>query len=125
MLGTNDAKNDFDKKQFKNDYIELVNLFKNLQSKPQVYITIPPPMYENKRHFWPEVMNTFIPKMIPEIAEQSGIPQDHIINVFDALGGGAYEKNALLCATKTAHGGQPCDGIHPDDKAMEIIALTI
>jgi hypothetical protein len=30
MLGTNDAKNDFDKKQFKNDYIELVNLFKNL-----------------------------------------------------------------------------------------------
>ena len=79
-------------------------------------------MYPNHRTvvYMPEVMNQIIPKMIPEIASQTGIPADHIINVFGALGSGSPEKSALLCDEKSE-----CDGIHPNDAGMKIIAQTI
>ena len=43
-------------------------------------------MFENPRSYMPEVANQIIPKLIREVAADSGVP---IINVFEALGGGA------------------------------------
>ena len=77
-------------------------------------------MFENEQGYMPEVMNKIIPKLIPEIATQTGIPYDHIINVFAALGGGNLDKKALLCDLASAFGA--CDGIHPSESGMEIIA---
>ena len=63
-----------------------------------------------------------MPKVIPEIAAQTGIPPDHVINVFGALGGGS--KPSLLCDDiEPPIAG--CDGIHPNEKGFDLIAQTI
>ena len=46
MLGTNDSKKyQWNRRQFHKDYIEMATNFKNIPSKPELYIMIPPPLY--------------------------------------------------------------------------------
>ena len=69
-------------------------------------------MFENPRRYMPEVGNKIIPKLIREVAAESGFS---VINVFEALGGGAPGTKKMLC-------DEPCDGIHPSESAQVIIA---
>ena len=46
MLGTNDAKNfQWNQTEFVSDYLEMATNFKNMESKPDLYLMIPPPLY--------------------------------------------------------------------------------
>jgi len=48
MLGTNDSKIfQWNRKQYHNDYIEMVKNMKNLPSKPEIYLMVPPPLYQD------------------------------------------------------------------------------
>ena len=48
MLGTNDAyEENWNEKQFRSDYLELANRFKQLSTNPKIYLMIPPPIYAN------------------------------------------------------------------------------
>ena len=92
-LGTNDSKNGvWDEPLFVASYIEMVKIFQNLKSKPQVYLAIPPPWFKcNHSHeledYNPIVKNEVLPKLIPQIAAQTSVPTDHVINLFALLGG--------------------------------------
>ena len=53
MLGTNDSKtHNWDEKNFRKDYLSLVNKFKGLTGKSghkcTLYLMIPPPVYEDR-----------------------------------------------------------------------------
>ena len=74
MLGTNDVrKSEWNQGQFFNDYVELIKVFQNLKSKPQVFVTIPPPitLAINYGNYQQDVMNKVVSKMIPEIAAKA------------------------------------------------------
>lgn len=48
MLGTNDIKTENwveGKANFVKDYTELINVYKNLSSKPDIFVVSPPPLY--------------------------------------------------------------------------------
>jgi alpha-L-fucosidase 2 len=48
MLGTNDSKiYQWNRRQYHNDYVEMVKNMKNLPSKPEVYLMVPPPLYQD------------------------------------------------------------------------------
>lgn len=47
MLGTNDAKTiNWDQTNYIKDYKEMANIFLSLQTKPLLYMMIPPPLYK-------------------------------------------------------------------------------
>ena len=47
MLGTNDAKTfNWNETAFKADYLDMINVFKNMTSKPDIHLMIPPPLYK-------------------------------------------------------------------------------
>jgi lysophospholipase L1-like esterase len=133
MLGTNDAKEcnwygpPNNGKGYSNEtfmgyrsaYIEMVQLFQSLPSKPKVYLVIPPPLvnppsspdnpppYQMQK----QVINEFLPVMIPTIADETGATGG-IIDTWTALGGiDGFENDTMTC-----------DGCHPKDVAMTIIA---
>ena len=48
MLGTNDSKiYQWNRREYHNDYVEMVKIMKNLPSKPDVYLMVPPPLYQD------------------------------------------------------------------------------
>jgi alpha-L-fucosidase 2 len=48
MLGTNDSKiYQWNRREYHKDYIEMVKNMKNLPSKPEVYLMVPPPLYQD------------------------------------------------------------------------------
>ena len=48
MLGTNDAKSyNWDQKNFTKDFIDIVQTLKNVPSQPEVFVMIPPPLYQD------------------------------------------------------------------------------
>ena len=133
MLGTNDAKgcNWYGPPngspigwgvEFRSAFLDMISQFKSLPSQPKLYLIIPPPLVNPPKH--PEhpppfdmkksVLNELLPfHIIPSIAMETGI--DGIIDVWTALGG----EHGYFSDTMT------CDGCHPKDQAMTIIAKTI
>lgn len=75
-LGTNDAKainwNSL-KNEFKNDYIDLVNSFKNLTSQPKIYVCYPIPLFGPGNWINDDsvLTNEMIP-MITQVAQETG-----------------------------------------------------
>ena len=67
MLGTNDAKNfQWDQTAYMQDWLEMINIFKNLDSKPEVYVMIPPPLYQDGVYSMEQkVINEVFPELIP------------------------------------------------------------
>jgi len=132
MLGTNDAKgcNWYGPPngspsglgvEFRSAFLDMVSIIKSLSSKPKVYLMIPPPLvnppdhpdnpppFDMRRH----VINEIFLDLVPSIALETGA--DGVIDIWTALGGEeGYENKEMTC-----------DGCHPKDKAMTIIAQSI
>ena len=48
MLGTNDSKYfQWNQTEFVTDYLEMATNFKNLDSSPDLYLMVPPPLYKD------------------------------------------------------------------------------
>ena len=69
MLGTNDAKTqNWSQDRFIKDYSDMVQTYLDLKSKPQVFVMIPPPLYEDgKFGINQKVINEIYPQLIPSI----------------------------------------------------------
>lgn len=108
-LGTNDSKpwNWEFKDDFITDYVELIKNFKNLDSKPTVWIAYPVPAYSSAWGISGEVITYEIIPMIDEIAKQANV---NVIDLYSALSG----KNELFP-----------DGIHPEANGKRLIGKTI
>ena len=98
----------------------MASNFMNLESKPDLYLMIPPPLYlDNFIKMNQTVINGVFPKLIPDIARQLGLGDDKIINMFEIMGGENLESYELFCD------GQNCDQCHPNDAGYTYMASQI
>eukprot|EP00656_Telonema_subtile_P027144 TRINITY_DN2915_c0_g1_i2.p1 TRINITY_DN2915_c0_g1~~TRINITY_DN2915_c0_g1_i2.p1 ORF type:complete len:228 (-),score=41.50 TRINITY_DN2915_c0_g1_i2:195-878(-) len=132
MLGTNDAKGcnwDYspDGVQgqgdlFKNDYLDMIARFKALPSRPKVFVVLPPPLYPPfPFNMSAHAINVEFQTLQRQIAASSSA--DGLIDVWGALTalGGANETLGPM-----VEGGRlTCDGCHPKDAGLAIMAATI
>jgi len=121
MYGTNDAKvHPFEMEPFKREWLSLCKRFMNMTSKPDIFVSIPPPLYMDgyvpgSRH----IANDLISKEIPKMAKECGVGDDQIINLFGAMGGANLTMPQLYCDNRW------CDGFHPVDAGQDIMAREI
>ncbi len=110
MLGTNDAQPNLKENNatLTQDYVKLINSFKKLPSNPQIWITLPPPIYSNQSGAMDSeyFVQTVIP-CIQQAANQTGLLT---IDVYSALLG---------------HPECFKDGVHVTDEGAEIIANEV
>ena len=108
-LGTNDAKdrNWVHRNGFIQDYLDLIATYRNLASKPTVYIALPPPVFRSTQGISNRRIRDEIHPLIRQVAAQSGVG---LIDLYTPLQG-----KARLFP----------DGIHPDPEGAAIIAETV
>jgi len=109
MLGTNDTKpvNWKFKDNFAAEYKELVESFKNLDSKPQVFLCRPTPVFGDGRY---NISRANLETLIPEIDQ---VAQDEGATVID------------LHAALADHPETAADGIHPNAAGDAILAKAV
>jgi len=109
MLGTNDAKpqNWKFKDQFLGDYKDLIRQFKEVPSKPRIYICRPPYISKQGSDF----INA--PSLLEQLPLIDAIAKDEGIGLIDAYGSIA-EKDKLLP-----------DGVHPNTAGATEIAKVV
>jgi acyl-CoA thioesterase I len=110
MLGTNDSKpvNWIYKDQFVPDYLSLIDIYRALPAKPQIYLGLPPPATDSTGDVrGPVVANEVIPRII-EAARQRNL------KVVDAHSPFLDPFRSLLP-----------DGIHPNDAGHGVIATQV
>lgn len=121
FVGTNDCKGkNWNLENFKRDYLELCHSFRNMSSKPDVFVIVPPPVYKDgfgKVNI--TLTNRVLPKVIPPIAKECGLQDSQIINLHEAMGGEKLSKPFFYCS------GRHCDGYHPIDEGQDMMAQTI
>jgi acyl-CoA thioesterase I len=109
MLGTNDALPDFQiyNSFFVDDYLRIISEFQVLQSKPQIWIVLPPPIFHNGTGLSTEFFKQNIIPKIQEAANQTNLPT---INVYAAL------ISRPDCFP---------DGVHPNTEGSKLIAQEV
>ena len=134
MLGTNDAKtNNWPKfgADYLSDYKALINVFASMPSKPQIFIMSPPPLYKDGRYnMEQEVLNTELPKLVPQVALQNKLPPP--IDLFKMYEGHCPIRYGTPGVPPNAT-DQPCDWIgcggvdacHPDNVGYGEIAKAV
>jgi lysophospholipase L1-like esterase len=108
MLGTNDTKpqNWAHKDEFVADYKELVETFKNLASKPRVYICRPPPVPKQGNY---GIGETNLDLEMPWIDQ---LATDENVGLID------------MHASLVGHPELQPDRVHPNDQGAKILAET-
>lgn len=107
MLGTNDAQPSLHRynESFTADYALLINSFLGLESKPEVWVVLPPPIISNQSGAIDSAY--FDQQVIPGIiqaANQTGVP---VIDVYSAF---------------TGHSDYYRDGLHVNSAGARVIA---
>lgn len=108
MLGTNDLKpvNIGQIDSYVDDYIALINGFRELDSSPEVWVCYPPPSYRESDITDENIINCLIPK-INEVACLAHVKK---IDLHEVL----TDKSALFP-----------DGLHPNEDGATIMAETV
>ncbi len=109
MLGTNDSKNGDNYwathgKNFEKELRELVDVYRNLESKPIVMIATSPTAYNTNWTIQPTTIHDEIAPIQRKVAEDMGCP---LVEIHD---------NTVNMADKFA------DGIHPNDAGYAVLA---
>ena len=115
---------------FKDDYQDLIARLKRLPTAPKVYVVLPPPLYPwtvaDGIPLYPynmsaHAINVEFPKLQREVADASRA--DGLIDVWSAmmaLGGANVSRGPIVDGAPLT-----CDGCHPKDAGLTIIAETI
>lgn len=86
-LGTNDAKDDIWpnlKQNFKSDYISMIDTFRHLSSKPQVWVTLQPPAQNSGWRMYDTTIARQVNPYILDVALQKAAP---VIDLHTAMSG--------------------------------------
>ena len=121
MLGTNDSKNyQWDESAFHADYLEMARNFQAMSSKPDLYVMIPPPLYQDNAWYMNQsVINDRFPELIPNIAKELNLADDHVIDIMSGMGGKELTSYQYFCD------GQYCDACHPNDAGYSQLASEV
>ncbi|MGD6934176.1 MAG: GDSL-type esterase/lipase family protein [Candidatus Bathyarchaeia archaeon] len=108
MLGTNDAYlSEQQRSNFINDYTTLITSFQTLSSKPQIFIILSPPVFDNTIGLNASLVENEILPLIRQTAASLDLP---LIDAYTPmLGHPEYFK----------------DGVHPNDEGAKIIAEQV
>ncbi|MCL2643636.1 MAG: GDSL-type esterase/lipase family protein [Candidatus Bathyarchaeota archaeon] len=85
MLGTNDAQPSLFPYNgtFVGDYITLIQAFQKLSSNPEIWLVLPPPLFDNHTgHISPEYFDQTILPGIQQVANETNLP---VIDVYSLL----------------------------------------
>lgn len=109
MLGTNDTKPQNWKyaAEFENDYRSFIQDFKNLDSKPKIWICYPVPVVKTNFGITDAVLKG---EVIPKIKKVAKAERVKIVNVYKGMQG--FQNHIP-------------DGVHPDDIGAGQIAKTV
>lgn len=109
ILGTNDVKGNNKSllNEFMEDYLLLVQMFRELDSHPRIYICYPPPAFANSWRIDGIWLKEIVIPLIDQVAESSGAA---VIDLHSPL----IRRPDLFP-----------DGVHPNKEGAEIIAETI
>jgi acyl-CoA thioesterase-1 len=108
MLGTNDAYlSEQQRSNFINDYKALIAAFQSLQSNPEIYIAVPPPVFNNTMGLPTAVLDNEVVPLVNQTATDLGLPT---IDVHTPLLG--YPEDFK-------------DGVHPNISGSQVIAHEI
>ncbi|HIV03180.1 MAG TPA: S-layer homology domain-containing protein [Candidatus Aphodoplasma excrementigallinarum] len=112
MLGTNDIKTENwveGKDNFVRDYTELINVYKNLSSQPDVFVVSPPPIYL-------------------DVNDEVRPPNNLRYEAIDLLKQAAEETDSYWIDVFTAMDNHPelfPDQIHPNEAGAKLLAQTV
>ena len=108
-LGTNDSKpqNWKHKDDYVADYVDLIESFRKLKSKPRVFICYPVPAYPGRWGITDKVMKEEVMPRLDEVAEKSGCK---VIDLYSALS----DKKEMFP-----------DRVHPNADGATVIAKVI
>lgn len=108
-LGTNDANkaNRPLVSGFSRDYALLIQSFRELESRPEIFICYPPPVFPNRWDIDTAFLEETIIPLIDRVAEENGV---EIIDLHSPL----KNRRDLIP-----------DGVHPDGEGARIIAEAI
>ncbi len=109
MLGTNDTKpqNWRNSRAFVDDYVEMIDTFAELESRPLIWICYPVPAFPGRSGIRDSIINPKVLAKIDRVAAKTGWP---IIDLYEALSG----KPQLFP-----------DRIHPNAAGARLMAETI
>ncbi len=109
MLGTNDDLQMLHpyNASFEEDYAKLIAAFQQLESKPQIWIAKPPPIFSNSSDLSIQYFNGVIIPKIQDLANKMNLP---VIDVYKAFGN---------------HTDYFVDGVHPNSKGAALIASEV
>lgn len=108
-LGTNDSKpqNWKHKDDYVADYVDLIESFRKLKSKPRVFICYPVPAYPGRWGITDKVMKEEVMPRLDEVAKKSGCK---VIDLYSALS----DKKEMFP-----------DLVHPNAKGATLIAEAV
>ena len=108
-LGTNDSKphNWKHKEEYVADYVELIESFRKLESKPAVWVCYPVPAYPGRWGITDKVMKEEVMPRVDEVAKKSGCK---VIDLYSALS----DKKEMFP-----------DLVHPNAKGATLIAGAV
>lgn len=109
MLGTNDANPSLQRynQSFVNDYTVLVQSFRALSSKPQIWLVKPPPIFEDGTGLSTQYFDAVVIPNIERVAQSLGLS---VIDVYGAL---------------KAYSEYFPDGVHPNVAGSRLIAQAV
>ena len=107
-LGTNDTKpNNWHADKYEQDYQAMIDTFKTISSKPEIYVCLPVPVFKTK---WGINDSTVVHGIIPIIEK---LAKKNKLSVIDLYKGMNNE------------GVNFFDSIHPNEKAVKMMAAII
>jgi lysophospholipase L1-like esterase len=109
MLGTNDDLEMLrpSNASFEEDYAKLIGAFQHLDSKPQIWLMTPPPIFSNSTDLSNPYLSAVIVPKIEDLANKMNLP---LIDMY------------------TAFGNRPdyfVDGVHPNSQGATLIASEV
>ena len=120
QLGTNDAKTyQYNQETYLQAYNDMIKELYDANGEPRIYISIPPPLYEdNAYHMSQSVINKEFPVILRELAKSNKYITNYI-DVFSALGGDTLANYEYFCNS------QSCDACHPNDVGNVVMGAAI
>jgi acyl-CoA thioesterase-1 len=108
MLGTNDAYlSQQQRDNFTEDYKTLIAPFQSLPSTPEIYIVVPPPVFENTMGLPATVLDGDVIPKVNQTATDLGLP--------------TIDTYTILLDNPEAFQ----DGVHPNLEGAQVIAYEI
>ena len=68
-----------------------------MPSKPEIYVGTHIPCYKDGAYNINQTIMNHQPSLLPEILREAGVPQSHLIEIFEKMGGHKLSDYQFIC----------------------------